>query len=155
MAGNFLSKINWHGRFFRYVPLFLVVTIILFTSTTQASMNKTSRFIGPLLEFLFPSSPESTLVIYHAYIRKSAHLVEYAVLGFFASRAFSYSSKIFFSKHWYWIAFLFVLLVASIDEVNQSFNPTRTGSIFDVLLDCLGGAVMISLLMIYKTMRND
>lgn len=149
------SKINWHGRFFRYVPLFLVILLILLASTTQASMSKTSRFIGPLLEFLFPNSPESTIITYHAYIRKFAHLAEYAVLGFFASRAFYNSGKEFLRKNWIWISFLVVFLVASIDEINQSFNPTRTGSVYDVLLDGIGGAIMIGALVLYKRIRND
>jgi len=154
MALSF-SKINWHGRFFRYVPLFLVVAIILLASTTQASMSKTSRFIGPLLEFLFPNSPESTLVVYHGYIRKFAHIAEYAGLGFFASRAFWNSAKEFLSKNWYWAAMLIVLFVAGIDELNQSYNPTRTGSIYDVFLDGFGGALMVGALMLYKRLRND
>ncbi len=155
MQRETLSKINWHGRFFRYVPLILVVAIILLASTTQASMSKTSRFIRPLLEFLFPNSPEPTLVIYHGYIRKFAHLAEYAGLGFFASRAFWNSGREFLRKNWYLAAMLVVLLVAGIDELNQSYNPTRTGSIYDVLLDGFGGALMIGSLMLYKRLRND
>ncbi|NNF00142.1 MAG: VanZ family protein [Pyrinomonadaceae bacterium] len=154
MALSF-SKINWHGRIFRYVPLFVVIAMILFASTTQASMSKTSRIIRPLLEFLFPQTPEPTLVIYHGYIRKFAHFAEYAVLGFFASRAFWHSKKKSLRENWYLAAFALVLIVASFDELNQSFNPSRTGSVNDVLLDCFGGAFLIGSLMFYKKIGND
>ncbi len=148
------EKFIWHGRFFRYVPLVLCIGLILFASTTQASMSNTSRFIRPLLEFLFPNALESTLLIYHGYIRKFAHLAEYAVLAFFASRAFWLSSKKFLQKYWYLFSFLLVLIVASIDETNQSFNPTRTGSIYDVLLDCFGGVTMICFIYLYKKIKS-
>jgi len=102
-------------------------------------MSETSRFIRPLLEFLFPNTTEETLVIYHGYIRKFAHLTEYAILAFWASRAFSGSSKNILRRVWYLFALLLVLLVALIDETNQSFLASRTGSIWDVGLDFLGG----------------
>ncbi len=120
----------------------------MFASTTQGSMSETSRFVRPFLEFIFPNTPESTLTIYHAYIRKSAHLFEYAVLAFFTSRAFWSSGKEVLRKYWYLFAFIMVLLIALIDETNQSFNPTRTSSIYDVLIDCIGGIVMISFISI-------
>lgn len=155
MISDAISKINWRGRFFRYAPLIFVAAIILFASTTQASMSETSRFIRPLLEFLFPNSPDRTLITYHQYIRKFAHFAEYAGLGFFASRAFWNSGKEALGKYWHLIAFIVVIIIASIDELNQSFNPTRTGSIYDVLLDLFGGSVMITLLLVYKRLRND
>lgn len=144
-----LNSSFWHGRFIRYVPLVLCVGLILFMSTTSASMSNTSRFVRPLLEFLFPNSPESTLVIYHGYIRKFGHFAEYGVLALIASRAFFNSSKAYLKRTWYLNAFAVVLFVASLDELNQSFNPTRTGSMFDVLIDCSGGLAAIVLYYIF------
>lgn len=151
-----VSEISiWHGRFFRYVPLILCVGLILFASTTQASMSNTSRFIRPLLEFIFPETPESTLIVYHGYIRKFAHFAEYAVLGFFASRAFWLSGKDILQRYWYLAALFLVILVASIDEINQSFNPTRSGSIYDVLLDGFGGLAMIIFLRVISYRNKE
>jgi len=137
------SSNRWRGRIFRYAPLILWIGLILFLSTEQASMSNTSRFIRPLLEFLFPNASEETLVIYHGYIRKFAHITEYAILAFWASRAFFNSSQKFTRRFWFVLAFVLVLLVASIDEMNQSFLASRTGSIYDVLLDSSGGLAMI------------
>jgi VanZ family protein len=133
----------WRGRIFRYAPLVIWVGVVLFASTGSASMLETSRFIRPLLHFLFPDAAEKTLQIYHIYIRKLAHLTEYALLALFASRALFYSNKKIFRRFWFVFAFASVLLVASIDETNQSYNVARTGSIRDVLLDAAGGAAMI------------
>ena len=101
MAEKKLQTSEWHGRILRYVPLILWIGVILFASTTQGSMSKTSNFIRPILEFFFPNATEENLIIYHAYIRKLAHFVEYAVLAFFASRAFWYSSIKLLQKYWY------------------------------------------------------
>ena len=136
-------KKNWRGRIYRYAPLILWAALILFLSTGQASMSNTSRFIRPLLEFLFPNSPEEILTIYHGYIRKLAHVTVYAILAFWAARAFIVSSQNFLRRFWVVCAFVLVIVIASIDETNQSFVNSRTGSIYDVLLDISGGAVMI------------
>lgn len=113
-------------------------------------MSETSRFIRPLLHFLFPETAEETLIIYHGFIRKFAHFAEYAVLGFWSARAFWSSSIQILQKFWFAFAFFVILFVASIDEYNQSFNVARTGSIYDVLLDCAGGLTVILLLCLYK-----
>lgn len=115
-------------------------------------MSNTSRFIRPLLVFLFPNAPEGTLIVYHNYIRKFAHFAEYAGLAFFAARAFFNSNKKILRKFWYLFALLSVLFVAVIDETNQSFNAARTGSPTDVLIDVSGGFAMI--LIFYLVKRN-
>lgn len=117
-------------------------------------MSNTSRIIRPLLEFLFPNTPEDILIIYHGYIRKFAHFAEYAVLAFFASRAFLPSSQSILRRFWWAFAFLFIAFVASVDEYNQSFNPARTSSPYDVLIDCAGGAAMILFFLLF-TRRNN
>ena len=98
--------------------------------------------------------PEETLQIYHGYIRKFAHFAEYSALAFFASRAFWSSSIEIFRRYWFIFAFGLVVCIASIDEYNQSFNSARTGSIYDVLLDCLGGLTAILLLAAFHIFRK-
>lgn len=145
------EKNLWRKRIFRYAPLFLWIGVIIYLSSSSGSMSQTSRFIRPLLEWLFPLAAEELLQTYHGYIRKFAHFAVYATLGFFASRAFWNSSKIFLKRFWYIFAFLIVVFVASIDETNQSFNSLRTGSIYDVLIDASGGLTMIFLFWLVRT----
>ena len=140
MAEKRIKETNRSERFLLYAPLFLWIGVIFYMSSSSGSMSQTSRFIRPLLEWLFPNTPEDIITIYHGYIRKFAHFAEYALLAFFASRAFSRSSKF-----WAISAFLLVVLIASLDEFNQSFNTARTGSIYDVLLDVAGGLTIILL----------
>jgi VanZ family protein len=148
-VANTESRKIWHERIWRYVPLILWIAVIAVMSSGQASMSNTSRFIRPLLEFLFPNSPEEVLQIYHGYVRKLAHFTEYAILGSFAWRTFKSSFKSEVSKGWILWSIAIVILVAACDEFNQSFNINRTGSIWDVLLDCFGGFTAILVIFLF------
>jgi VanZ family protein len=149
-VSNSNSSNKWRGRIIRYAPLLLWLAVIFINSSTVGATNNTSRIIRPLLEWLFADADAATLTVYHGYIRKLAHFTEYAVLAFFASRAFWYSSQNVLRKFWFLWAFLFVVLVASGDEYNQSFNTARTGSIYDVLIDAAGGLTAVAVFYIVK-----
>lgn len=126
-----------------YAPLLLWTAVILGLGGGSASMSETSRFIGPLLELLFPSAGSDTLYIYHAIIRKLAHVFEYGVLGLLAARVFN------FARYRFVLSIVFVALVAGVDEWNQSFNPTRTSTIWDVVIDIAAGALGISVVIFF------
>ena len=143
MAQADLQKSKWRGRIIRYAPLILWIGLIMFLSSGQGSMSNTSRFVRPLLEFLFPNAPGEILLVYHSYIRKLTHVAEYAILAFWAARAFISSKQNFLRRFWFVGSFILVFAVASIDETNQSFLNSRTGSIYDVLIDVSGGTAMI------------
>lgn len=144
------QQILWRGRIIRYAPLILWLVVIFVNSSSAGAMSNTSRIIRPLLEWLFPLADAAALDVYHGYIRKLAHFAEYAVLAFFASRAFWLSSQTILRKFWFVWAFLFVVLVASADEFNQSFNNQRTGSLYDVLIDITGGLFAVAVLYTIK-----
>ena len=137
----------------QYAPVVFWIAVIFFLSSDQGSMSQTSRFIRPLLEFLFPAAPEETLLIYHGYIRKAAHFTEYAILAFLAVRALSIPASAPLHKWRYILPLLLVIGIAAIDEFHQSFETSRTGSILDGLLDISGGVVMIATLFLLKLPR--
>jgi len=132
----------WH-RLWRYAPVVLWVSVILLLGSNQGSMSETSRFIRPILHYLFPNSPADTIDLIHGYIRKFAHLFEYGVLAVLTARALAGSSIETLKKYAYPTALLLVLLVASTDEIRQSYEPARTSSPYDVLIDLAGGAVAL------------
>ena len=120
-------------------------------------MSRTSRFVRPLLEFLFPTAGEETLVFYHVIVRKLAHLAEYAVLAMLAARALGGSLRAWLSRNWPLVSFGLITAVAVADEAQQSFRASRTGSGLDVLIDLAGGLSMILLIVligIYRTRRR-
>ncbi|RMG01660.1 MAG: VanZ family protein [Acidobacteria bacterium] len=135
------------NRFFRYAPLFFWIILIFVLSSNLGSMSNTSKFILPFLKFLFPEVPEEVLKVYHGYIRKTAHVTEYAILAWLAARAFISSSVYLLNRAYILSSFLLVLTVASLDEFQQSFLASRTASPKDVMLDVFGG--ILSLVIFY------
>lgn len=133
------------------MPFFFWILLIFFNSTSNGSMNETSRFLRPLLEFFFPDSSAQTLTQYHGYIRKIAHLGEYGALGYLGARLFRGEKRIVFHKFYGCFALISVFVVASLDELYQSFNPLRTGTYRDVILDCIGGFIAV---LAYKVLVN-
>jgi VanZ family protein len=130
----------------RYAPLVLWIGVIFYLSSDQGSMSRTSRFVRPVLEFLFPAASDETLQFYHGYVRKAGHFTGYAVLAFWAVRAFVSSLMAAVSEYRHLWAVLLVAAVATVDELNQSFLSSRTGSVWDVLLDISGGVAMAGFL---------
>ncbi len=130
-------------RIVRYGPLVLWTGVILYASTDGFSSGNTSRIIRPILLWLFPEITEAQLGTVHLLIRKAAHFVEYAILAFLARRAFITSTREWLRNHWFALSLVFVVVVAAIDELHQSFVPERTGSIYDSGIDIAGGCTML------------
>jgi len=132
------------GRVNRYAPFLVWATLIFLFSSSTGSAENTSRFIRPLLEFIFFSASSEFIDSMHFLIRKSAHFIFYGILSLLALRAFIGSSRKLLSSTPFVTALFAVLTIAILDELNQSMNPSRTGSLQDVLLD-LAGAVFFLL----------
>lgn len=140
------SSQKWRGAIIAYAPLFIWIGVIFFLSRPDASMAETSRIIGPLLRYLFPDASPETLQMVHKGVRKSAHIVEYAVLAFLAVRCLSMSVGTALRGWRYIIPVGLVAAIASLDEYNQSLDVRRTGTFDDTLLDIASGSVMLALL---------
>ena len=52
-------------RLMRYLPLLLWIAFISFASTNSFSASNTSRFIRPLLVWLFPQISEERIAVFH------------------------------------------------------------------------------------------
>lgn len=132
-------------RVSRYLPLALWVVFISIASTSEFSGANTSRIIRPLVLWLFPETSETTLQTIHFVVRKLAHFTEYAVLGILAARAFSTSSVALLKRHWFLAALCLVIIYSLLDEYHQSFVPSRTASIYDSMIDSIGGMTALLL----------
>jgi VanZ family protein len=131
-----------------YAPLIIWTVITLGLGSGAASMSETSRFIRPLLEFFFPAADADTLYLYHAAIRKLAHIFQYGVLCLFALRAFASFKRPAV------LALGYVAAVAITDELQQSFDPARTSTPLDVLLDISGALIAIAFLSVVRRIRR-
>src|SRR5215216_1778225 len=148
------EKRSWRRRLWRYGPLVAWACFVLFASSASFSASNTSRIIRPLLLWLFPDISEASLVYVHFLVRKAAHFTEYAVLALFAARAFRTSARTALRRRWWPAAFALVACVALVDEYHQSFLPSRTGTIYDSLLDIAGGAAALACAALWLARRR-
>lgn len=78
------------------------------------------------------------------FVRKSAHLFEYAVLALLILRAIKRPLRPA-SNSWSWqragVALLIAAAYAATDEWHQSFVPSRTADLNDVLIDSSGALI--------------
>jgi VanZ family protein len=154
MTGSPISQSGWRVSVRRYAPLVLWVGVIFFLSSPEGSFTQTSRIIGPLLHFFFPDILPETEALIHGIVRKTAHFTEYAILAFLAVRAFVGSPSLFIRQRSYVLALVIVMTVASLDEVNQSFEASRTSSIWDVMLDIFGGVAAIAVYIWFRSRQG-
>ena len=102
------------------------------------SAPTTSRFLGPLIEWIFPGLDPETQQTLAAQLRKLAHPTVYGIL---ACLAYPASLRTLRGEHGVRHALLTLLpivLLAVADEWRQSGSTARTGSGVDVLLDLAG-----------------
>jgi len=126
-----------------WLPLLFWMGVIFGASSKLGSPENTSRFIVPFLRWLYPRISWQTIELVHHCVRKTAHAVEYAVLGFFIWRVV-HSAAALASRRTAWhyrFSLLLAALYAATDETHQIFVPGRQPAVTDVLLDTCGAAL--------------
>ena len=131
-----------------WIAAVLWLIVIAIESTAWLSSHNTGRILYPLLHFLF-GLDRPHFEVWHVYIRKSGHVVGYAILSILLFRAWRETlPRIDHAKwtlRWAGIAVLGTAIVASLDEWHQSYIPSRTGRWQDVVLDtCAGIAAQVA-----------
>ena len=137
-----------------WIAAILWLGIIVTESTNLASADNTRRILYPLLHFLL-GLDSAHFPVWHAVIRKSGHFIGYFTLSWLLFRAwrdtFPFPGKIW-STQWARISFFMAALVACLDEWHQSYLPSRTGNLHDVLLDST--AALIAQIVIFLVLRR-
>jgi VanZ family protein len=126
-----------------WLPVFGWIIFIGINSTDLMSAEHTSRFIGPFLRWFEPNISESTIASVQLFVRKAAHLTEYAILAALLYRALRRGQKRLFRAGI--SAFFIAGVCAALDEFHQSFVASRTGTPGDVAIDCAGAAAGVAL----------
>jgi VanZ family protein len=141
-----------------WIAAILWLIVIAIESTALLSSSNTSRILYPLLHYLFGLDWER-FEVWHFYIRKTGHVVGYAILSILLFRAWRATlpsmSDVKWTPRWATIALLGTALVASLDEWHQSFIPSRTGRWQDVVLDtCAGIAAQLLIFLWWMSRRK-
>ena len=139
------------------IAAILWLIVIAIESSALLSASNTSRILYPLLHYLF-GLDWPRFHYWHFYIRKAGHVVGYAILSLLLFRAWRATlpamSDVKWTLRWANIAILGTALVASLDEWHQSFIPSRTGAVRDVVLDTCAGIAAQVIIFLWWTWRR-
>lgn len=112
-------------------------------------IRKLAKYWGPpvvwaVIIFFFSSLPSvETIEIYWQdfIIKKTAHMIEYALLATLLYRALIASGKN--KKQAFTWSFFITLFYAATDEFHQSFTPGRESRVRDVVIDAVGAGLAL------------
>jgi VanZ family protein len=91
--------------------------------------------------FYFSSIPRPLPAISIPYFDKFLHLIEYAVFGVLAARAFKSSPREVLYKNFKILAVLTAVAYGASDEFHQLFVSCRVCDVFDLIADLAGGTI--------------
>lgn len=123
----------------RFLPPLAWSALIAWFSGAGFGAGATAPLFEPWLRAIAPWATPEQIAAMHWLIRKTGHVVEYAVLGLLWSRALSRDGS---SIPWR-RPLLLAALTAALDELHQATTLTREGSVADVLLDVAGAAAAL------------
>lgn len=136
--------------------IFIYINILNFSSkpadiSTLQSMTLSEQIIA-FLENAFAVDLNINISTFDNFVRKAAHFFEYGLLGFLV-----YWIPLIWGKkdlRYAAAAFLFVVILASIDEIYQISVPGRAGRFSDVIIDSAGCLTGMSFIKLIYRMRD-
>jgi len=118
---------------------------IFFMSSQEADLSNqmsgpmarlAARILTPGFDQLSPQQQDFLAQSHQHWVRKCAHLAEYALLAFFICLSLPLKGKTAPRT-----AFALAVTFAALDELHQTMVPGRSGQLSDVLIDA-GGALL-------------
>ncbi|MGA7340501.1 MAG: VanZ family protein [Terracidiphilus sp.] len=135
-----------------WLPVAVAIALVAIESTAFFGADRTSPPLRHIWEWLFGPISEGRWHYIHLAIRKSGHFLGFGFVGLTWLRAWWITLPRAPFLRVEMLAFLGTALVACGDEYHQSFLPNRTSSPRDVLLDCIGALVTMSV--VYLIIRQ-
>ena len=128
-----------------YIPPLLWIILVSVLSTSSFSEKVTISYLERVLGLLLPSGHYDHVMLLSYLMRKTAHVIVYAVLAALWFRAFLKNDGVNYRK-----AVLFTVLISLVcavaDEYHQSFLSDRTAKFSDVVLDLAAAALSLSII---------
>jgi VanZ family protein len=112
----------------------------------QTLIKKFLKYWAPLyvyagIIFYFSSIPKPLPDVSIPHFDKFLHLIEYAVFGILAARAFKSSPREILYKNFKILAVLAAVAYGASDEFHQLFVSCRSCDVFDLMTDLIGGTI--------------
>ena len=123
----------------RFLPPLAWSVLIAWFSGARWHGGVTTALFEPWLRGLLPWATPEQIAGAHWLLRKTGHVVEYAVLALLWRRALAGPDA---PAPWRWPLAL-AALTAGLDETHQAFAPAREGRVADVLLDGVAAAAAL------------
>jgi len=149
------------GAWKQWIPAIVWLGIIAFESTDLLSAQHTAILLYSWLTRLFGTIDAGSFSFWHHYLRKTGHVLGYAMLSYLLFRAWRATLPVvsagLWGFRWAAISFLSTAGVASLDEWHQTFIPSRTGNFRDVVLDSVAAVaaqVLVYIVLRYKSRRG-
>lgn len=137
------------GSSLRWLAVVIWATAIFLLS--HESADSSSERSGLLVSMLLNLGVGDSLDISETIIRKTAHLMMYAVLGMLLFIALKASIE---TRRAVAGAIALATIYATTDEIHQLFIPGRSGEVRDVLVDGLGACIGVSLVYLITKKRR-
>jgi VanZ family protein len=132
-----------------WFPVFFCIVVIVIESTEMLGADHTSSPLRWVFETLFGRVGERSWNSIHHILRKSGHFLGYGTIGLIWFRAWWMSLPRSRFLQDVFLSLMGTAMIASADEFHQGILPNRTGTPWDVLLDCSGALVLQLIVYIY------
>jgi VanZ family protein len=126
-----------------WLPALAWTCIVFIFSTNPFSAAHTGIVLRYILQHTVGPVSAKTFAEIHLLVRKGAHVTVYGILGVLYFRAFRGPAASGNQLAWMRQAIAVAMLIAGLDEFHQSFLPSRTSEVTDVLLDTAAAAIFI------------
>ncbi len=134
------SRLRW------WLPALLMMALIFVAATDLGAMSHQSRLLAPFLRWLGLDDAAATAAV--VFVRKNAHFFFYGILSILVWRAWLRRRLLAARSPWparaAWGPLVFCAVYAVTDEWHQSFVPSRTAAVGDVVLDTAGAACALA-----------
>jgi VanZ family protein len=133
------------------------IGLIVLESTDLFSAAHTGSWLRDLIMAIVGPVSPAWFDLFHHVLRKTGHVIGYGILSFLLFRAWRVTLQPIDSAwalRWAAISFFMTAIVASLDELHQTFLPSRTGRVADVLLDSSAALAVQFLLWVMLSRRN-
>lgn len=116
---------------------------VIATESFRMSSNVTGKWLWWLLHELHIQMSFQQFAKLHHILRKAGHFTGYGILCLLAFRAWFHTLDSGSRLRCAALAIAVTLVTAILDEWHQAFDPTRTSSGWDVVIDVTGGIVFL------------
>jgi VanZ family protein len=138
MQGNL--HVSPRRKLLLWLPTLVWLCLLTVFSTDSFSAEHTGSILWKIVHAVYRGISDRQFEVLHFFVRKAAHFTLYGMLSVFAYYSWKATlpARRIWTFRWSGLALAVTLIAGSLDELHQSFVPSRTASYHDVLLDVTG-----------------